>query len=183
METTRSLEDGIPTLRVGTSQSFVVRARPSTLLCRGSTTYRRNGCRPATHTLQRIAIGRRQFDPIQYPVIGRDYLSGSPGAACQAVRQFPSASRGSSPRNGPAAGRCGASPTGVAGSERYTRDASPTVWSRRCQRVNVSAGALFPPPMRRNVNLLASFDSILPESGGPSSWVKLSTSLTYTAWP
>lgn len=48
----------------------------------------------------------------------------------------------------------------------------------RFQRVNVSAGALVPPPMRRNTNLPASFDSIFPASGGPCSWVKLSTSFT-----
>ena len=42
-------------------------------------------------------------------------------------------------------------------------------------RVNVRAGALLPPPMRWNTNLLASFDSIFPASGGPFSWVKLST--------
>ncbi len=45
-------------------------------------------------------------------------------------------------------------------------------------RVNVRAGAFLPPPMRWNTNLLASLDSTFPASGGPFSWVKLSTSLT-----
>src|SRR5262249_18553962 len=45
------------------------------------------------------------------------------------------------------------------------------------------AGALLPPPMRRKTNLLASFDSILPASGGPFSWVRLRTSLTKYARP
>ncbi len=49
---------------------------------------------------------------------------------------------------------------------------------RRFHRVKVSAGELLPPPIRWNTNLLASLESIFPASGGPFSWVKLSTSLT-----
>src|SRR5262249_54477130 len=54
----------------------------------------------------------------------------------------------------------------------------PAGRSGAVQRLDVSAGALRPPPISRKTNLLASFDSTFPASGGPSSWVKLSTSLT-----